>query len=253
MSGISKKTDHNNTANLVNEINTLLGELRKAKESGNKIQKGGFKNLVSEVNHLLSEINGVDSNLDEDQVTDLAMKGGAKKKKSKGKSKSKSKSKPKKSKKSKSKSKSKSQSRPKKSKSKSKSKSKPKTKKSKGKSKSKSQSRPKKSKSKSKSKSKNRKMKREAGEGSTDKKKRAPNQYIVDLTALRAHIKSKLPNENLNNVGAMSKAAAKILSANDRDVDKAKKNFKATSFMRDYNTAKKEIEAKKAAKKANKV
>jgi len=82
--------------------------------------------------------------------------------------------------------------------------------------------------------------------------KRAPNDYIIKLTALKAYIKTKLPNEVLNNVGAMSKAGAKVLNENDRDVEKAKKNFNPTSFMKDYNSAKKEMDAKKAAKKANK-
>ena len=86
-----------------------------------------------------------------------------------------------------------------------------------------------------------------------EKKTRGANQYILDLTALRAHIKNKLPDETLNNVGAMSKAAAKILSGNDKDLEKAKKNFNSASFLKDYNTAKKEIEAKREAKKANKV
>jgi hypothetical protein len=95
-------------------------------------------------------------------------------------------------------------------------------------------------------------MKRMEGEEG-EKKKRAPNQYIIDLTALKKYIQDKLPNETLNNVGALSKAAAKILSGNGRDLDEAKKNFKSTAFLRDYNSAKKEIEAKRAAKKANKV
>ena len=51
----------------------------------------------------------------------------------------------------------------------------------------------------------------------------------------------------------MSKAASKILSGNDKDLDKAKKAFDSSSFMKDYNSAKKEIEAKRAAKKANKM
>jgi hypothetical protein len=92
-------------------------------------------------------------------------------------------------------------------------------------------------------------MKREEG----DKKKRAPNDYMVKLIALKAYIKNKLSNENLNNVGAMSKAAAKVLGDNDRDVEKAKKNFDVSSFMKDYNSAKKDIENNRAAKKANKV
>lgn len=89
-------------------------------------------------------------------------------------------------------------------------------------------------------------MKREEG-------KRAPNDYMVKLIALKAFIKNKLSGENLNNVGAMSKAAAKVLGDNDRDVDKAKKNFDESSFMKDYNAAKKQIESNRAAKKANKV
>ena len=246
----AKKTDHNNTSALVSEINALLSEMRRAKESG-KTQKGGNNNLVSDINNLLSELGGEDSNLTEAEVFDLAMKGGAKKSKKskgkkgkskskgkKGKSKSKSKSKGKKGK-SKSKSKTKSQSRPKKAKKVKKSKSKGKTESKKA------------TKSKSKSKSKTRKIGRP--EGGDGKKKRGANQYIIDLTALRAHIKNKLPDETLNNVGAMSKAAAKILSGNDKDLEKAKKNFNSASFLKDYNTAKKEIEAKREAKKANKV
>src|SRR5271169_221514 len=100
----SKKTNNNNdTSELVNEINDLLNEMRS--KSGNS-QKGGNQKIVSEVNHLLSDIKGVETNLTEDEVFDLAMKGGAKKRKSKKKSKSKSKSKSKPKKKSKSKRKS---------------------------------------------------------------------------------------------------------------------------------------------------
>lgn len=247
----ARKPDHNNTNELVNEINNLLSELRSRPAAS---QKGGNRDIVSEVNNLLSEIRGVQSNLSENEVMDLAMKGGAKKsKKSSSKTvkkakKSKSASKPKaasktvkkaakKTTKSKSKSKTKSASKP----------SKKAVKATKASSKSKSHS-----KSQSKTPSKGRSMKRADGEDG-EKKKRAPNQYIVDLTALRAYIKGKVPNENLNNVGAMSKAASVVLAKNNRDLEQAKKNFNASSFMRDYNTAKKEIEAKREAKKANKV
>jgi len=239
----SKRANNNNdTSELVNEINDLLNEMR-SKAGNSNSQKGGNRKIVSEVNQLLSDIKGVETNLTEDEVFDLAMKGGAKKRKSNKKSKSKSKSK----KKSKRKSKSRKQSRSKKAK-KSKSKSKSKSKKSKRLSR---RSKKSKSKTKSKSSSKSRSRSQKRAEGS--KPKRAPNQYIIDLTTLRAYIKNKLPGETLNNVGAMSKAASKILSGNDKDIEKAKKAFKSSSFMRDYKSAEKEINAKRAAKKANKV
>ncbi len=82
-----------------------------------------------------------------------------------------------------------------------------------------------------------------------EKMKRAPNQYIIDLTSLKKYIKCKLPGEELNNVGALSKAAAKILSGNNSDLDQARKNLNTDTFMRDYNNAKKEIETKRAIKK----
>lgn len=153
-----------------------------------------------------------------------ASKSGSKTKKVKASSKSK-------------KAKSKSQSRPKKTK-------KVASKAKKTKSKSKSQSRPKTAKkatkakaTKTKSKSKSRSM------------KRAPNQYIIDLTALRSYIKEQLPKETLNNVGAMSSAAAKILSGADKDLAKAKKAFSGPSFMKDYKAADEKIKAKRQAKK----
>jgi hypothetical protein len=92
-------------------------------------------------------------------------------------------------------------------------------------------------------------MKREEGE----KAKRAPNDYMVKAIALKAWIKNKLSGENLNNVGALSSAAAKVLSANDRDLEKCKKNFDESSFLKDYKSADKDIKAKREAKKANKV
>ena len=63
-------------------------------------------------------------------------------------------------------------------------------------------------------------------QGYGDRKKHGANQYILDLTALRVHIENKLPNETLNSVGAMSKATAKILSGNTKDLEKAKKKSK---------------------------
>jgi len=85
------------------------------------------------------------------------------------------------------------------------------------------------------------------------KKKRKPNNFMIDLSALRSFIKSKLPNETLNNVGAMAKAASKLLTDNGKDIEKAKKDFDSSTFMKEYNSAKKAIEAKQAAKKANKM
>lgn len=246
MTSNSQKVDHNDATNIVNEINALLSELRKTNQSGSSSsQQGGNTNIVSEVNNLLTELQGTVSNLSADEVMDLAMKGGAKRGKKKSKSKSKSKSKPQQTKKSKSKSKSKKPKSKGKSKSKSKSRSQERSKKSKkGKSKSKSKSKPK---SKSKSKSKKRSIKRE--EVAAEAPKRKENRFIIDLTALKAYIKSQLPNEDLRNMGAMTKVSAKLLKDNDRDVEKAKKAFKAAPFLKEYAEAKKESDAKKAAKK----
>jgi len=89
-------------------------------------------------------------------------------------------------------------------------------------------------------------MKREEGE------KRKPNKFFADSIVLKAFIKNKIPNENLNSVGAMSKVAAKLLKDNDGDLEKAKKALNPTSFMKDYNSAKRDIDAKRAAKSAAK-
>lgn len=154
----------------------------------------------------------------------------------------------------KSKSKSRSQSRPKAKKvvkAKSKSKSKGAKKVRKVKSKSRSQSRPKTAK-KAPSKTKTVKKVKSKSKSKSRSLKRAPNQYILDLTALRAYIKTQLPNETLNSVGAMSKAASKILSGADKDLAKAKKAFNSASFLKDYKSAAAEIDAKRKAKKASK-
>jgi hypothetical protein len=237
MSVFSKKTDHNNTAQIVEEINDLLNEMRKPRGQGS--QKGGNSGLVSEVNHLLSDLQGEEIDLSERELMEFALNGGAKKlmkKPSKKVTKSKSKSKGTKkpvAKKTTTKSKSKS-----KSKSKGKMQTRPKMEaKSKSKSKSKSNSRPK------------RNMKREEGDV---KPKRKANKYFTDLLELKAFIKTKLPNENINNVGAMTKVGAKLLSENDKDLEKAKKAFDSATFMRNYNIAKKEMDVKKEAKKAAK-
>ncbi|VBB18082.1 hypothetical protein YASMINEVIRUS_545 [Yasminevirus sp. GU-2018] len=78
--------------------------------------------------------------------------------------------------------------------------------------------------------------------------KRAPNQYILDLTVLKVFIKSKLPHEPLNNVGAMTKACVKLLNTNGRNLEKAKKAFDPKSFLNDYTKASEEVDAKKVIK-----
>ena len=81
--------------------------------------------------------------------------------------------------------------------------------------------------------------------------KRELNPFMKDLINLKAFIKTKVDDpKTLNNVGAMSSAASTLLKNNDRDLDKAKKNFKATAFMRDYNVAKTKIEKNRAEKQA---
>ena len=272
----------NNTEKILAEIDTLLQNFQ---------QTGGNGAILDEINALISEYRGAETTLSEAEVMRLAQRGGAKKRGSKGKkSKSKSKSKGQKKTASKSKSKAKkskskgkgkkktaSKSKAKKSKSKSKGKRKTASK-SKGKRKTASKSKARKTKSKSKSKgkkkavakrstaskrktaskskaskskskSRGRKMKREEGE----KPKRKMNPFMANLTVLRRHIMDKLGDElKPMNVGAMSSAASVLLKANDVDAEKAKKNFNKAEFMKDYNAAKKRIEAKKAAKKAAK-
>jgi len=85
------------------------------------------------------------------------------------------------------------------------------------------------------------------------KKKREPSKYIVDITKLKAYIKSKLPNENLNSMGPLAKVSTKLWKDNDEDLEKAKKNLNPDKFLKEYKDAKKESDAKKEAKKANKV
>ena len=263
----------NNTEKILAEIDTLLQNFQ---------QTGGNGAILDEINALISEYRGAETTLSEAEVMRLAQRGGAKKRGSKGK-KSKSKSKSKGKGKGKKKTASKSKSKAKKSKSKGKkktaskskaTKSKAKKSKSKRKTASKSKARKTKSKSKpkkkavakrstaskrktaskskvskSKSKSRGRKIKREEGE----KPKRKMNPFMANLTVLRRHIMDKLGDElKPMNVGAMSSAASVLLKANDVDAEKAKKNFNKAEFMKDYNAAKKRIEAKKAAKKAAK-
>ena len=229
MSVFSKKSNpelesSTTTAQLMKDITKLLDEI--------KSQTGGNNsNALSELNHLLSELKGSDRHMSRAQLLDYAMKGGAVDKKSK-KVKSKKAG----------------------SKNRSKSKKEPDVKKEKNSKKSK-------SKSKSLSKSK-RSMKRAESNRSmgmpnsetdkTEKKKKVPHKSFLDMIALKAFIKSKLPNETLNNMGALSTVVAKLMRDNDKDLDKAKKTFNSSSFLKDYAKADAEGKAKKAAKKASK-
>ena len=225
MSVFAKKNYNSANDDKAEEIDKLLDQLDK------KQRGGSSKNLIAEVNSLLSEIRGSQANhVSADAYSDLAMQGGAKKKAKKTKSKSKkSKISTKKAKKSAHKSKSstkKSKSSAKKSKSSAK--------------KSKSSAKPKKSKTSTKKKSKS--MSR------TESKQKG--QYMKDSGELKAFIKQQLPKEDLNYI-AMSKPVATMLKEHG-DVAKAKKNFNAVAFMKEYNASVKSIEAKKAAKKAAK-
>ncbi len=224
---VFSKTDNNNTSNLVGEINSMLSEMRKEKD--NNLTGGSSKSLVTEVNSLLSQIRGTKTNLTEDEVHDLAMQQGGGKmkkggKKSKSKSKSKSKGKEAKKAKAKTKSKSKSLARPK-------------------------SAKVTKSKSKSKSKSRGKKMSR--SEVHTDGEKKQKGQYMKDAGELKTFIMGQLPKEKLNYI-AMSKPVAALLKDNGGDVAKAKKNFDAGEFMKQYTASKKQMEANKEAKKMNK-
>jgi len=92
-------------------------------------------------------------------------------------------------------------------------------------------------------------LKRAEGEG---KPKRKPNEAFANNVALQAYIKKQLPNETINNVGALAKVSWPLLKENNKNLEQAKKAFDPTSFMKAYNAAKKQQEANKAAKKAAK-
>ena len=242
MTVFSKKVNNNNTENLVQQINQLLSELGGSKEQA---QSGGSvanRNLVAEVNNLLSEIRGTQTNLSESEVMDLAAQRGGKRKRGR-------KTKSKKSKKSKRK---RSRSKSKKTKSKRSRKGR-KAKRSSSRSQQRSRRRKTVAKSKkTKSASSVKKVRKQRKTKSKSKRSRsrgAGNSFIADLTKLKAFIKAKLPNEDLNHI-VMSTPASKLLKDNNRDVEQSKKSFNATSFMREYAAAKKTSDAKKAAKKA---
>jgi hypothetical protein len=90
-------------------------------------------------------------------------------------------------------------------------------------------------------------MKRETGTG----EKQPKGLYMKIASELKAFVKSKLPGEDLNFI-AMSKPIAGMLKAANNDLDRAKKNFDSTNFMKEYNSAKADIDSKKAAKKRSK-
>jgi cobalamin biosynthesis Mg chelatase CobN len=253
---------------VMSEINSLLKTFE---------QSGGGKKLLKEINSLMSEYGG--SALSEDGAFNLAQKGGvrrkrkAKKAKSKAKSKAKksrskskksrkmsrkSKSSSKRSKKSSSKrSKKSSSKRSKKSSSKrSKSKRSKSSKRSLSRSKKKSAKKSAKKANKSTSKGKKKKSRSKSRSKSKRKQSRGVNPFMVELIAVRRMIKSELSDEVLNNVGAMSSAASKLLKAtklNDKvDAKNAMKNFDKKKFMANYKLSDKAIKAKRAAKKASK-
>ena len=100
-------------------------------------------------------------------------------------------------------------------------------------------SRSKKSKSKkSRTKSKSRKMRRTNEQESGEKKKRTPNKAFMDMVNLKKWIKEKLSSEDLNFI-TLSKPVSALYKANDKNLEKAKKNFDKTSFMKDYREAEK--------------
>uniref|UniRef100_A0A6C0BD50 Uncharacterized protein n=1 Tax=viral metagenome TaxID=1070528 RepID=A0A6C0BD50_9ZZZZ len=72
---------------------------------------------------------------------------------------------------------------------------------------------------------------------SSGKPKRKASNYIIDVTKIKAFIRSKLSNENLNKMGPLSKVVSKLFNDNNRDVAKTMKNFDADSFLKDYKKA----------------
>lgn len=213
------KSEELKTEQLVSEINTLLEKMKVPPTT----QTGGTANIISDINHLLSEYNGTLATYSHDELATMELVGGAaKKKKTVAKTRA-----------VKSKSKSKSQKGGvggaiKVSKSK-------KEKVSRVSKKEKVSRASKKTKSKS---AEKKKMKREL------------NPAMRASIDLKAFIKEKVgTKQNLNNVGAMSKVAWKILKENNTDLEKSKKAFKVESFLIDYDAAVKEVEKNRADKK----
>jgi hypothetical protein len=82
--------------------------------------------------------------------------------------------------------------------------------------------------------------------------KRPENEYFKLVKELRPFIAKQVPNEKFNIVGAFAKAISKIIKNGDRNLEKIKKNFDSTAFLKDYNAEKKAYLAKQAEKKASK-
>jgi len=81
-----------------------------------------------------------------------------------------------------------------------------------------------------------------------DRSRRKPNESFANSIALQAYIKKQLPNETLNNVGAMAKVIWPLLKENNNNLEQAKKAFEPVTFMRAYNAAKKQQAVNKSAK-----
>jgi hypothetical protein len=106
--------------------------------------------------------------------------------------------------------------------------------------------RSKKSKASKKSK-KSKKTKKSKKSKKSKKMGRGANTFIADMSALRTYIKTKL-SKPLNHL-SLTKACSKLLMENDKNLDKAKKAFNETEFMKLYNKCDKERNENKASKK----
>jgi hypothetical protein len=92
---------------------------------------------------------------------------------------------------------------------------------------------------KSKASKKTKKTKKSKKSKKSKKMGRGANTFIADMSALRTYIKTKL-SKPLNHLS---------LTENDKNLDKAKKAFNETEFMKLYNKCDKERNENKASKK----
>uniref|UniRef100_A0A6C0DZU2 Uncharacterized protein n=1 Tax=viral metagenome TaxID=1070528 RepID=A0A6C0DZU2_9ZZZZ len=100
---------------------------------------------------------------------------------------------------------------------------------------------------KSKASKKTKKTKKSKKSKKSKKMGRGANTFIADMSALRTYIKTKL-SKPLNHL-SLTKACSKLLMENDKNLDKAKKAFNETEFMKLYNKCDKERNENKASKK----
>jgi hypothetical protein len=100
---------------------------------------------------------------------------------------------------------------------------------------------------KSKKSKKTKKTKKTKKSKKSKKMGRGANTFIADMSTLRSYIKTKI-TKPLNHL-SLTKACSKLLMENDKNLDKAKKAFNETEFMKLYTKSDKERTEKQGSKK----